>query len=145
MAVLKSHALDHYFLLPSNLVGAQERGCKRRLARKLNIGLDTLMLIDDSEFELAQVRSMCPETQLFAADRYQELPSLPMFQVPVTTESANRRSLYQQESVREAAAEYFGGEYLAFLRDCQMEMQIEPLSAENIERVHEIKPSAPIR
>jgi FkbH-like protein len=137
MAVLKSRGLDEYFLYPQISWNPKSEAL-RSVARKLNIGMDTLMLVDDSEFELAQVQSACPEVQMLRADRYRELPLLRACQGQVTEESANRRKMYQQEAVRESSAENFGGDYLAFLRECQIEMQIEPLSLANLERVHEL-------
>jgi FkbH-like protein len=46
--------------------------------------------------------------------------------------------MYQQEAVRESIAENFGNDYMTFLRECRIEMQIEPLSQANLERVHEL-------
>jgi FkbH-like protein len=137
MAVLKSYSLDDYFLHPQ-ISWAPKSEALKTIAQKLNIGIETLMLVDDSEFERAQVRSAWPDVRVLVADRFRELPELPECQVPVTEESANRRRMYQQQAVREAAAVDCAGDYLAFLRSCGIEMQIEPLSSDNLERVHEL-------
>jgi FkbH-like protein len=137
MAVLKNRGLDEYFLHPQISWGPKSEALKA-IAQKLNIGIDTLLLVDDSQFELAQVQSACPTAKILSAERYRELPEMPMCQVPVTEESSNRRKMYFQESVRGAVAEGFGGDYLAFLRACELEMLIEPLSPENLDRVHEL-------
>jgi FkbH-like protein len=137
MAVLKSHGLDDYFLHPQ-ISWAPKSEALKAIARKLNIGIDTLLLVDDSDFELAQVQSASPTVKILRADRYRELLELPDCKLSVTAESSNRRKLYQQEVVREYAQESFDGDYLAFLRDCKLEMQIELLSPANLERVHEL-------
>lgn len=137
MAVLKSHSLNDYFLHPQ-ISWAPKSEALKGIARKLNIGIDTLVLVDDSDFELAQVQSACPTVKVLQADRYHELPELPECNVPVTEESSSRRKMYKQEAVREGAAVFFEGDYLAFLRDCKLEMQVESLSPANLERVHEL-------
>jgi FkbH-like protein len=137
MAVLKRESLDEYFLYPQ-ISWAPKSESLKTIARKLNIGIDALLFVDDSAFELAQVQSACPEVLILSAESYLELPSHPACQVPVTDESSNRRKMYREEEVRESAAESAGGDYLEFLRDCKIEMDIESLSPRNLERVHEL-------
>jgi FkbH-like protein len=137
MAVLRRWNLEEYFLHPE-ISWDPKGGAIKRISAKLNIGVDTLMLIDDSEFELAQVQAACPGVQTLRADQCHRLPDLEACQGPVTQESASRRGMYQLESVRASAAESFAGDYLGFLRECQIEMQIEPLSEANMERVYEL-------
>jgi FkbH-like protein len=59
-------------------------------------------------------------------------------QVPVTAESKDRRKLYQVESDRQQIAQSFGQDYMAFLQHCQIELSIQPMTEENLERVHEL-------
>jgi len=137
MAVLRRHALDGYFLHPQ-ISWTPKSVAVQAIARELNIGIDSLLFVDDSEFELAQVQAACPGIRVLRAERYLDLPGSPLCRVPVTEESAQRRRLYQQEAVRESAAATFSGDYLEFLRECAIEVQIQPLSAANLERVHEL-------
>lgn len=137
MAVLKKYSLDEYFLHPQ-ISWAPKSEALKAIASKLNIGIDTLMLVDDSEFELAQVQAGCPGVQVLHADRYREIAELPQAKVPVTEESTSRRKMYQQDAVRSGAADSFAGDYLGFLRDCRIELRIEPISPANLERVHEL-------
>jgi FkbH-like protein len=97
-----------------------------------------MMLVDDSHFELAQVQSSCPGVKVLQAHHFCEIPDMKEFEVPVTEESVNRRTMYRQEVERKSVSESFAGDYTAFLRECRMEMQIERLSASNLERVHEL-------
>ena len=137
MACLESRGLADYFLHPQISWNPKSDSLKA-IARKLNIGIETLMFVDDSQFELAQVRSSYPEVRTLLADRYLELPALPECQGKETEESSNRRKMYRQEAIRESVAESCAGDYLIFLRECQIEMQIEPVSEANLERVHEL-------
>jgi FkbH-like protein len=137
MAVLKWHHLDEYFLHPQ-ISWAPKSEAIKAIAQKLNIGIDTLMLVDDSDFELAEVQTACPTVMALRADKYLEILDLPACKVPETEEGASRRKMYQQEAVRESAAASFAGDYFAFLRDCEIEMEIERLSVANLQRVHEL-------
>ena len=137
MAVLRAHQLDDYFL-HSQISWAPKGDAMKRIAQKLNIGIDTLMLVDDSKFELAEVQATCPDARTLDAERYLEILELPECQAPETTEAANRRKMYLQETTRETAALSFAGDYFAFLRDCKIEIEIERLSDTNLERVHEL-------
>ncbi|MEJ2007972.1 MAG: HAD-IIIC family phosphatase [Acidobacteriota bacterium] len=137
MQILKKYKIDEYFLSPQISWGPKSESM-RRIAQSLNIGIDSLMLVDDSEFELAEVQSACPNVRTLNAEHYRDLLDMPECQVPVTAESANRRFMYRQEGIRKSAAEEFGGDYLAFLRNCRMEMTLRPLTQSNIERVHEL-------
>jgi FkbH-like protein len=137
MAMLRSNGIGEYIVHPQ-ISWAPKSEAVKTIAKKLNIGMDTLLMVDDSDFELAQVQSACAGVRVLHAERYRELTDMPVCRPPVTEESANRRKMYQQEAIRESMAESFGGDYLAFLADCGIEMEIEHLSAANMERVHEL-------
>ena len=137
MACLKSKGLADYFLHPQITWNPKSESLKT-IAHKLNIGIDTLMFVDDSHFELAEVKSGCPEVKTLLADRYLDLPALPECQGKETEESSSRRKMYQEEVIRDSVAASCGDDYLRFLRECEMEMRIEPVSAANLERVHEL-------
>lgn len=137
MAVLKSFGLDDYFLHPQ-ISWAPKSQAMMTIAQKLNIGIDTLMLVDDSSFELAEVQAACPAAMVLAADKYLEIPDLASCQAPETAEAASRRKMYQQEASRETAAVTFAGDYTAFLRNCKIQVEIEKLSAANLQRVDEL-------
>jgi FkbH-like protein len=58
--------------------------------------------------------------------------------VPITDESRNRRKMYRVETLRRDLAEGFADDYMAFLRHCEIRMNIRPMIEENLERVHEL-------
>ncbi|MGA9355575.1 MAG: hypothetical protein WBV46_17935, partial [Terriglobales bacterium] len=66
------------------------------------------------------------------------LPEMKECQVPVTDESRERRKMYQVEAKRQDMAAEFKNDYFAFLRDCQIQLWIRPMTEENVERVHEL-------
>ena len=137
LQVLKQFEIDQYFLCPQISWQPKSEGIKA-IAEQLNIGRDTLLFIDDTEFELEQVKSMCPDVRLLDAREYRTLLEMKEFQVPATEESKNRRQMYQVDTERQGLAATFGDDYLAFLRDCNIRLNIRPLTEQNLQRVHEL-------
>jgi FkbH-like protein len=137
MQVIRKFDLEQYFLCP--LISWQPKSQSlRAVAQQLNIGLDTLLFVDDSTFELEEVRSVCPEVRLLNAEFSRHLCDREDCQVPVTAESQERRKLYQVEASRQAVAQSFSQDYMAFLRHCEIELTVRPMTEENLERVHEL-------
>jgi FkbH-like protein len=137
LKVLEQFGISDYFLYPEISWGPKSEGIKR-IAKQLNIGLDSMLFVDDSDFELAEVGARCPEVRTLNATGYLSLPDLPECQVPVTAEAADRRKMYQMEAVRQTVADRFGDDYFSFLRDCHLEAHLRPLTPANVQRVHEL-------
>lgn len=137
MHVLKGFHLDEYFLHPQISWQPKSEGIKA-IAGWLNIGMDSLLFVDDSDFELQQVAAVCPEVRILKAEQYLKLPNMEECQAPATAEAAMRRKMYQVETTRQIAAEGFGQDYFAFLRHCNIRLKIRPLTSENLDRVHEL-------
>jgi len=137
MQVIRKFDLEQYFLCPQ-ISWQPKSQSLRAVAQQLNIGLDTLLFVDDSTFELEEVRSVCPEVRLLNAEFSRHLCDREDCQVPVTAESQERRKLYQVEASRQAVAQSFSQDYMAFLRHCEIELTVRPMTEENLERVHEL-------
>jgi FkbH-like protein len=135
--VLKTFGIEEYFLCPQISWEPKSQGFKV-IARQLNIGMDTLLFVDDSEFELQEVRTVHPEVRVLNADRLLEIADMGACQVPVTTESRQRRKMYQVESERQNIAGSFGDDYMNFLRHCNIRLNIQPMTEANLDRVHEL-------
>jgi FkbH-like protein len=137
LQVLKQFQIDQYFLCPQISWQPKSEGVKA-IAEQLNIGRDTLLFVDDTDFELEQVKSMCPDVRVLDARECRTLLEMKEFQVPATEESRNRRQMYQVDTQRQDLAAKFGDDYLAFLRDCNIRLNIRPLTEQNLQRVHEL-------
>jgi FkbH-like protein len=137
LAVLKKFEIDEYFLSPQ-ISWRPKSDAVQAIARELNIGVDSLLFVDDSEFELQQVSAALPDVRTIDARRYMEIADLEECQVPVTDESRNRRKMYRVETQRRDAAEGFADDYIAFLRHCEIRLNIRPMIEENLQRVHEL-------
>jgi len=137
MEVLKRFAIDQYFLCPQ--ISWRPKGESiSEIARQLSIGMDTFLFVDDSEFELEQVKTTHPEVRVINAAQYLTLPQMNECDVPVTDESKGRRKMYQVEATRQEIAEGFADDYISFLRHCEIRLTIGPMTEGSLDRVHEL-------
>src|SRR5207237_9438941 len=80
----------------------------REIARELNIGLDSLVFLDDSPVERAHVRSALPQVLTLELpkepERYREaLLALDVFEtLAITDEDRQRSQLYAEQQIRNA-------------------------------------------
>lgn len=137
MRALKQFGLEEYLLCPQISWHPKSQGIQA-IAKQLNIGLDTLLFVDDSKFELEEVKAVCPEVHTVVAEEYRTLLDRSDCQVPVTDESKERRKLYQVEMDRQEVAKSFSNDYMAFLQHCQIRLHVRPMAEESLERVHEL-------
>jgi FkbH-like protein len=137
MKVLRLTGLDEYFLYPQISWGPKSQSVFQ-IAQSLNIGADSLALVDDQEFEREEVKAALPQVTVIDAADAALLPGRPDCQVPVTAESKNRRLMYREQEQRETALRSFDGNYLGFLKDCHLEARISSLQDSNLKRVYEL-------
>jgi FkbH-like protein len=136
-AMLDRYGLSEYFLRPQIGWGPKSQSVER-IAKLLSIGLDSLAFVDDQVFEREEVRAAVPQVAVLDVTEIPDLLARPECQVPITTESQQRRLMYRQEEEREHVLESFQGDYDRFLRECAMQLTIGPLDASNVERVYEL-------
>ncbi len=108
------------------------------IARALNIGIDTLMFVDDQEFERQEVSCACPSVRTVDAREAHRIPARPEFDVPVTGESRTRRTMYRQEEQRAELERAYTGDYVSFLKQCDIRVEWSPLQDSNLQRVYEL-------
>lgn len=137
LAILKQMEIDHLFLAPQ-ISWQPKSESIREIANRLNIGLDSLLFVDDSAFERLEVLTTLPEVRAVDTLDCKTLPAREDCRVPVTEESKNRRKMYRVEVERQDRAAGFTGDYAAFLRDCEIRVNISELDDENFDRVHEL-------
>ena len=87
----------------------------REIARELNIGLDSLVLIDDSPVEIAEVNANAPEVRTILLpdkepERYIEVMETesPFPRFVLTQEDLRRAQMYQEERQREGLRSQMG-------------------------------------
>jgi len=136
-AKLDELGLADYFLFPKASWDPKSV-LLRRIADELNIGVDTLLFVDDSPFERAEVASQLPVRCFDSADveallDHQDLPS-----GAVTADAALRRVRYQEDSHRKSYEDQFTGPRTEFLRSLDMRLTIRTATQEDLDRASEL-------
>ncbi|QMU67392.1 HAD-IIIC family phosphatase [Streptacidiphilus sp. P02-A3a] len=115
------------------------------IAKHLNIGLDSLLFIDDSPFERAEVADVHPQVWCLDSAEAATLADLPAFDRVPTPDGAVRRRRYQQAEVRRDYEESFQGPRAEFLKTLDLRLTVAPAtpddllrSAELTERTHQL-------
>jgi FkbH-like protein len=116
----------------------------RAIAEELNIGLDSIVFVDDSPFEIEGLRGQLPEVECFQvpADLFQYPAALAGFlrgfgSGPVTREDARRVEMYREEALRrESAAAYASTE--EFLRSLEVALTLHPDPAGFVPRIAQL-------
>lgn len=121
--MVERQGMADYFLYPAIHWGPKSEGI-RRIADELNIGVDSIAFIDDSPFELEEVRQALPQVRIYSNWEIPTLFEKPEFDLPVTEESRGRRASYQAETSRKTIAREFGANYDDFLRNCGMTVEV---------------------
>ena len=138
MDILRKLGIADYFLYPQ-ISWEPKSISMEQIAKNLNIGLDTLALIDDSAFERRQVYSECPQVRTYDATEISGLTERAEFDVPVTVESRRRRGMYRAEEQRNTLMQADHTDILEFLRQCNLKLHIfSPATEEEKQRCYEL-------
>ncbi len=109
----------------------------RRIAKDLNIGLDQLVYVDDSEFELEWIRSQCPEVMVLKVpENLSNYPSQlkkiegSFLSLSASSEDSQRIQYYHEERARTKEKTVFGNTE-DYLRSLELRLKLyidwEPL------------------
>ncbi|UNO38535.1 HAD-IIIC family phosphatase [Streptomyces sp. MST-110588] len=137
-AHLAEHGLTDLFTLLDIGWGAKSEAV-RRIAGKLNIGIDTVAFIDNDPMEREEIAAALPQVRCYPADLAAHLPERPEFRPPfVTDESRQRRALYRGELRRKEAQESYEGAPAQFLASLDLELTVRRATEEDLARAHEL-------
>lgn len=138
MEVLNHLGVAEYFLYPQISWGPKS-GAVEQIAKSLNIGIDTLALIDDTAFERQQVQSVWPQVRTYDVTELDSLLARPEFNVPTTAESRSRRTMYRAEEQRNTLMKAEHSDIVDFLRKCNLKLHIfTPTTEEEKLRCYEL-------
>ncbi len=138
MSKLKEFGLDDYFLYPEIHWDAKSISLER-IQKNINIGMDTILFVDDQEFELAEVKNAHESVNCLNANEYQTLLSDPRLNPRfITVDSARRRKMYQDDYKRKQAEEEFSGPSEKFLASLNMKFSISDTQEEDLRRAEEL-------
>ena len=134
---LEDFGIAEYFL-SVEINWLPKSGNIRRIAQRLNIGLDTLAFVDDSRFELEEVSTALPMVACVNAADIGDLHGHSRFQGSSSKEAGNRRKYYRDAVVRDLERERFGDDYRGFLAACRIVLDISRSSPADLDRVEEL-------
>jgi len=105
--------------------------------QQLDIGLDSIVFIDDSQFEREQMKAMLPEVRVCDENIFEQLLYLPEFQPEfITKESRGRTKFYLQEGRRkEVQSTSTRGD---FLKECEFKINVKTMEPYEVDRVTEL-------
>lgn len=134
---LERFGLIEYMVFPKIGWGPKGEAVKE-LIRDFNVGEDTIAFIDDSPFEREQVQASNQKVRVYSEKEYLNLINFTEFNPQISEESSNRRKFYQSQSERIRDLNSFSGEYINFLANCQIKLNINPVVSGNLDRIHEL-------
>ncbi|HEY0796099.1 MAG TPA: amino acid adenylation domain-containing protein [Acidisarcina sp.] len=115
----------------------------KELANELNLGIDSILLVDDNPLECAEARANCPGAMVLELPPDAEKIPDALRQMwafdhwSVTAEDRQRSELYQQEHEREQTRSS-AGDLAEFLRSLDLKIDIRPMMQDNLARVSQL-------
>jgi FkbH-like protein len=138
MQKLKGFQLADYFIYPE--IGWNAKSTSLAAIQKnINVGMDTILFVDDQPFEREEVQSVHPEITCIDALEYKTLPDLPRLNPRfITEDSARRRKMYQDDIKRKQEEDSFQGPPEKFLASLNMKFIISECKEEDLKRAEEL-------
>jgi FkbH-like protein len=115
----------------------------QRLAQELNVGIDSLVLFDDSAFERENVRQMIPEVKVIDVPDdpslyIQALCDFPGFDTFRVTEEDRKRARQYSEEVKRRSLKQSSSSLEEFYRSLEMKATLTLADGEDLVRVHQL-------
>lgn len=138
MRTLDKLGVADYFLYPQISWNPKSDGVGK-IAAALNIGIDTLVFIDDQPFERDEVGAVHPAVLCLDAGQYRALGTHPRLNPAVVSDDAGRRrQMYRADMLRKRQEEEFVGTPEAFLATLEMALTIAPAVPADLWRAEEL-------
>lgn len=135
---LRELGVEKYFLYPE--INWQAKSISvSNIGKNLNLGLQSLLFIDDQSFERDEVKSEHPEIRTLDAASYLDLLDVPgMMPRFITTDSSKRRRMYVEDQKRREDEKAFSGPKEGFLASLNMKFVISEAKKEDLKRAEEL-------
>jgi FkbH-like protein len=138
MHKLKEFQINKFFLYPEINWNAKSQSITN-IQKNLNIGMDTLLFIDDQNFERDEVKSVHPKVACIDATEYLNLPSNPRLNPRfITQDSGRRRLMYFEDQQRKLRENDFEGPREAFLASLNINFFISEAKNDDLKRAEEL-------
>jgi FkbH-like protein len=135
---IEKFGLGEFFVYPHVNWDPKEDNI-RRIAEKLNIGLDAMALVDDNPYERESVKAVLPGVRTYDSARYRDLPDLPEMQLKYDTPEARARGqMYVEEAARKEEESEYQGRKDGFLRSLNMVTYPHLATADDLKRISEL-------
>lgn len=138
MPVLARLGLDGIFVYPQ--IGWNNKSeSVATIARLLNLGPDSIVVLDDSPFERAEIEQGNPEVSCYSRSEFVSRADIQrQLAAPVSAEAAARPRLYREEAHRMQARSAFTGTPVEFLHTLDMVLTVRPASRDDLGRASEL-------
>lgn len=135
---LRAFGLDEYFLYPQ--VGWSAKSASlRAVAQELNISPESVLFVDDSEFERAEVADALPGVRCMTRQELHDLVAAgAVLPAQVTDDARRRRAMYLAESRRRTHEVAFDGPAAEFLESLDMTLRVRRASTADLARAAEL-------
>jgi FkbH-like protein len=138
LAKLRELGIEELFLYPQINWNAKSHSV-RRIAERINIGLDAMAFVDDQDFERAEVAAELPQVCCVDVADLTDTLARPEFRPRfVTDESKMRREMYRSQAVRDEVEGEFVGTSEEFLAQLDMRLVIGPAREQDLQRAEEL-------
>jgi len=135
--VLEHFNIAEYFVCPQINWGAKSNNIKK-IAKDLNIGIDSIAFIDDNIRERKEVASVVPEVRVYSENDIYTILDKPEFNNLQDTMGAQRRLSYQADIKRFDVQKDFTNN-IEFLKSIQLQMSMfQPYSKQAKQRCFEL-------
>lgn len=133
---LKQFGLSEYIVFPKINWDPKSENIHKTV-QDFNVNVDTFAFIDDQPFEREQVKVTLPGIRVYADNEIDTLLGRPEFNPPISSETAGRREFYLTQGQRSSYEKQFGN-YLEFLRNCNIKLDVIKARDQHIERIYEL-------
>lgn len=138
MEKLKEFKLDEYFIYPQINWNSKSHSIKT-IAQLINIGIDTLVFVDDQAFERDEVSFTLPQVSCIDAGDLETILDMPNLNPKFITEDSKiRRVMYQNDILRNNEEESFSGTQEEFLASLEMVLAVSNVQEGDLQRAEEL-------
>ena len=138
MERLRQFGLETYFLAPE--IGWNSKASAiGHIAKSLDLGLDSILFVDDQPFEREEVVTALPAVRTASAENLGALLNEPLLSPAVVTPEARRRRLaYREQAARIGYEREFVGPAQAFLQTLDLKLVLSAARTEDLARAEEL-------
>ncbi|QOT00753.1 HAD-IIIC family phosphatase [Brevibacterium sp. JNUCC-42] len=135
---LKEFGIAEYFLYPQINWNAKSANIST-IQKNVNIGIDTILFIDDQPFERDEVSSVHSQVTCMSETEYTNLINHPRLNPKfITEDSKRRRHMYLEDIIRNEEEQSFVGPQESFLASLEMKFIISEAQEEDLKRAEEL-------